>query len=439
MGEPFLLSPSQEKVFEYIYDPKYRRVAIKTVTQFGKSDVTSMAIIHSLIDRPEKILIVSPSIKQSEIIMGYIIDHLFDHDDIKSLLEVDEPLARLKRERSKQRITLKNGSEVAILTADARTVSQEAKGLMGFGASTVVVDESAIIPDEMYGKIFRMVGGTGGKIVQLGNPFPSKHFSDTFDDPTYTTLTVDWRQAVAEGRFTKEYIEEARRTITHFDFTVFYDCIFPRNEGDVFRDFMPVMCAMPQKPLDNHIYVMGVDLARVTDYTVISVFDRMTNAQVYQKRFNELDWVTQRSRIKNISKLYNNALVVLDASGLGDPIAEDLIRQGVPVSPVRISAPVKTELIEKLSIAIEQRMIKIINMPETRLELEKFTYTKNSSGYIKYEARQGYHDDIVTSLALAVRELLDTLKVEEVEEVSPVRQHFLKITSEEQSDSMINW
>ena len=196
---------------------------------------------------------------------------------------------------------------------------------------------------------------------------------------------------------------------------------------------------MPQKPLDNHIYVMGVDLARVTDYTVISVFDRMTNAQVYQKRFNELDWVTQRSRIKNISKLYNNALVVLDASGLGDPIAEDLIRQGVPVSPVRISAPVKTELIEKLSIAIEQRMIKIINMPETRLELEKFTYTKNSSGYIKPRVRQGYHDDIVTSLALAVRELLDTLKVEEVEEVSPVRQHFLKITSEEQSDSMINW
>ena len=98
---------------------------------------------------------------------------------------------------------------------------------MGFGASTVVVDESAIIPDEMYGKIFRMVGGTGGKIVQLGNPFPLSTFPIHSDDPTYTTLTVDWRQAVAEGRFTKEYIEEARRTITHFDFTVFYDCIFP--------------------------------------------------------------------------------------------------------------------------------------------------------------------------------------------------------------------
>lgn len=432
------MTPGQTEIFKYIYEPQYRRVSIKTTTQFGKSDVTSMAVIHSMIDRSEKILIVSPSIKQSEIIMGYVIDHLFDHKDIESMLEVSEPLERLKRERSKQRITLRTGSEVAILTADARTVSQEAKGLMGFGASTVIIDESALIPDEMFGKIFRMVGGTSGKIVQLGNPFPSKHFESTFSDPNYTTLTVDYHQSIAEGRLTPEYVEEARRTITAFDFSVFYECKFPRNEGDVFKDISKILNAKPMKPIPDHVYIMGVDLARVSDYTVIVVYDRMTNKQVYQARFNELDWVFQKDKIRSISNLYNNALVSLDATGLGDPIAEDLTRSGIPVLPVRISAPVKTELIEKLSIAIEQESIGMINLEETRIELEKFTYTKSGSGYIKYEARTGYHDDIVMAHALAVRELLDPIKIEVEEEMTPVRKHFLESIESMKEDNYLN-
>jgi len=432
------MTPNQTKIFEYIYEPKYRRVGIKTVTQYGKSDITSMAIIHSLIDRKEKILIIAPSIKQSEIIMGYVIDHLFDHIDIQSLLEVSEPLERLKRERSKQRITLKNGSVVAILTADARTVSQEAKGLMGFGSDEIIIDESALIPEEMFGKIFRMVGGTAGKIVQLGNPFPSRHFERVFNDQTYKTISVDWHEAVKEGRLTQEYIDEARRTITNFDFTVFYDCKFPQDEGQVFKGFSKILNAIPTKPLISHLYVMGVDLARVTDYTVIAVYDRMTNAQVYQSRFNNLDWNYQKEKIKTIAKLYNDALVVLDASGLGDPIAEDLIRDGVAINPVRITAPVKTELIEKLSIAIEQGMIRMINIPETRLELEKFTYEKNPSGYIRYEARSGYTDDIIISHSLAVRELLDPLKIEALEEVSLVRRHYLDSVAKMREQEVVN-
>jgi hypothetical protein len=306
---------------------------------------------------------------------------------------------------------------------------------MGFGASMVVIDESALIPDEMYGKIFRMVGGTHGKIVQLGNPFPSKHFEQAFSDPQYITLSVNYEQSIAEGRLTREYVEEARRTITSFDFSIFYEVKFPRNEGDVFKKLEDILVAVPRKPNLEHIYIMGVDLARVADYTVITVYDRMSNAQVYQARFNELDWVFQREKIKTVSKLYNDALVVLDASGLGDPIAEDLIRQGVPVNPVRMSAPVKTELIEKLSIAIEQKMIQMINLPETKLEFEKFTYSKNSSGYIKYEARSGYHDDIVIAHALAVRELLDPLKIDIEEEVTPVRQHYLESIRQMREDS----
>lgn len=427
MGTPFQMTNGQASIFELIYNPQYRRVGIKTVTQYGKSDVTSLAIIHSLIDRKEKILVVSPSIKQSEIIMGYVIDHLFDHSKIQAMLEVNTSLERLKQERSKSRITLKNGSEVAILTADARTVSQEAKGLMGFGADTVMVDESALIPDEMFGKIFRMVGGTGGKIVQLGNPFPSKHFSNIFEDSHYKTITINWQYAVKEGRFTNEYIEEARRTITAFDFEVFYECRFPKELGEVFKNVKEVAIATPQKPIEGHIYVMGVDLARVVDYTVIAIYDRSTNAQVYHDRFQSLDWAFQKQRIKAMAKFYNDALIVVDATGVGDPIAEDLIRSGLAVRPFRITAQSKVDLIEKMSIYMEQHKIQILPIPDAIEEFSSFTYSVTSSGYVRYEARNNMHDDIVIANSLAVIELLDPIPQESEEELTIIQQNLKRL------------
>ena len=46
---------------------------------------------------------------------------------------------------------------------------------------------------------------------------------------------------------------------------------------------------------------MGVDLARLQDFTVIIVLDSDGN-MVYMDRFNQIDWNVQKERIKSISK-----------------------------------------------------------------------------------------------------------------------------------------
>jgi len=427
-GEPFEMTDGQADMFRYIYDPDERRVGIKAVTQYGKSDITSMAIIHSLIDKPTKILIVSPRMKQSQIIMGYVIQHFFDHEYMQGMLEVSEPLERLKRERSKARLTLRNGSEVAILTADSRTVSQEAKSLMGFGGDVVIVDESALIPEEMFSKIFRMIGGHKyGKLVQLGNPFPSKHFEACFSASNYKTLSIDYRQAIEEKRFTQEYIDEARKTITDFDFEVFYECAFPKEMGTVFRDIRSVANARPSKPYTGHLYVMGVDLAKIQDYTAISVYNRATNSQVYHERIKDLEYPFQKRKIAAIAKHYNNALVVLDATGLGDPIADDLIRAGLNIIPFKITSVNKKEMIEKLIIWIEQKKLEILPIEDTLLEFDNFTYELSATGLVRYTARRGFHDDIVISHALAITELQPISHELKREDLTLMQQH--KITS----------
>lgn len=386
-----------------------------------------MALIHRAIDDRIKICIVSPSMKQSEIIMGFVIQHFFDHPDIRGMLNVDDSLEKLKRERSKQRITLKNDSEIATLTADARTLSQEGKGLMGFGADLVIIDESALIPDDMYSKILRMVGGTNGKIVQLGNPFPSPHFQNAFSDPDYVTMSVDYHTAIKEGRLTEKFVEEARRTITTFDFGIFYEVNFPLIEGRVFRNIGHIMRLTPQKPIPGHLYVMGVDLAKVQDYTVISVYDRKTNNQVYQEKFNELDWNLVKEKIKAVCKKYNNALCCLDVTGLGNPIFDDLTRAGVPIEPYHFTSETKKDLIEKMVLFTEQEHVRLLVDEDSKDEFIHFTYSISSNGRIRYEAPQGMHDDIVIANSLAVYLLQPLVKPEVKKELSPIERDYAEL------------
>jgi len=65
----------------------------------------------------------------------------------------------------------------------------------------------------------------------------------------------------------------------------------------------------------------------------------------------------------------------------------------------------KKELIEKLSIYIEQLKVFIPNNETLIDELKAFGYTMTDAGNIRYNAPEGLHDDCVISLALAVWKL----------------------------------
>lgn len=272
-GEPFKLTPGQQKIFRIIYEPDILRGAIKATTQYGKSDVASMALICVAVERKEKILIIAPSEKQAGIIMGKVIDHIFEHPFITGMIDYTSgSLDKLKEEKSKKRITFKNGSEIMILTADARSVQRESKNLMGFGATIVLVDESSLIPDSMFAKILRMVGGVKkGKLIQLGNPFESNHFGKAFDNKRYTSISIDWRQALKEGRITQEFLDEAREDMSELDWIIFYEVKFP--EGGAEDALIPrawIELAVEQEGCQGDHKQTGLDVARFgRDKTVL--------------------------------------------------------------------------------------------------------------------------------------------------------------------------
>ena len=108
-GKPFEATIGQAKIFKAIaLRDDLTRLFVKTCTQYGKSEITSQAILYLALESKKRIAIVAPSLDQGRIIMGSVIDHIFDNEYNESLVEFEGSKDRFKRERSKQRIDFRN-------------------------------------------------------------------------------------------------------------------------------------------------------------------------------------------------------------------------------------------------------------------------------------------------------------------------------------------
>jgi hypothetical protein len=147
---------------------------------------------------------------------------------------------------------------------------------------------------------------------------------------------------------------------------------------------------------------MGVDLARLRDFTVLTILDRDSKHVVYWERFNEIDWDVQYSRIVHAARRYNNAIVVIDSTGIGDPIVNTLTGARLNLAPYKISGmAAKKRLVDTLRVSIEEEAISYPSLPILIRELEDYEYKISTTGNMSFSAPRGKHDDCVISLALA--------------------------------------
>jgi len=180
-----------------------------------------------------------------------------------------------------------------------------------------------------------------------------------------------------------------------------YMAEFLEGAGTVFRNIFE--CAnvegysTPKAGID---YVMGVDLAKHVDFTVIMIAEKSTNKVVWMDRFNKIDWGFQKGRIKSTYEKWNRPTVIMDSTGVGDPIFDDLRNSGMQITPYKFTSTTKNELIQGLSVTMDKREISFPNWDVLIKELEVFAYEMTPSGNLRYNAPEGLHDDCVIALAL---------------------------------------
>jgi len=181
--------------------------------------------------------------------------------------------------------------------------------------------------------------------------------------------------------------------------------IFLDDMGVVFRN---VDSHAVQTGLDgfhvDHRYVIGCDLAKHQDYTVCHVLDEDGRTAGFD-RFGSADWTAQQARVANLSKKFGGARVLVDSTGVGDPVYDNLRRMGVNVEGYKFTNASKADLIENLGVMLEESKISYPKIPELLNELKIYGYTKTKGGTDVYNAPEGCHDDCVIALALAAWQL----------------------------------
>lgn len=312
-------------------------------------------------------------------------------------------------------ITKRNESELWVKTFnDTRIVvkgGEEPDSLLGADPYGVVIDETQSQKPELYERIIRpILAANGGWVWFLGTPRFKDHFHKQF---IYASQTPGWQSydldAEVSGIIPKDELEEIRKNTPEDVYNQEYRARFLDGQGVVFRNIKEICKgSMEVQPKKGHTYSIGVDLARKTDFTVITVYDQSTDSVPYIERFNNVDWGYQQAKIEAVSRKWGKdtrpALIKVDSTGVGDPIYQALAHSGLPVRPVVFTNTLKEDLVRALQIRFDHRTIVLPAFQPLVNELEVFQEETLPSGKSRFAAPPGldFHDDTVFSLALAI-------------------------------------
>ena len=265
-------------------------------------------------------------------------------------------------------------------------------------------------------------------------------------------ITVDWREVPRYDRkgnlidpetFKQQVID--RQGLQYF--LQAYACEFLGSShtlisGDVLKDIESVkpkdrifvqgteeFVKIYEEPLENHKYILSVDPAKDgRDYFALHMIDltKFPFKQVASGRL-QIDYLLMPNFLYEFGISYNTAFTIIENNeGAGQSIADTLKRdfeyenlyydrsgnKFKTYPGFRTTPKSRAQLLETLKLLIENKKLEICDS-DTILELQRFILVKK-----KFQAEEGFHDDLVMSLAIAFCLFNDIQNFEDFKEVT---------------------
>lgn len=291
-----------------------------------------------------------------------------------------------------------NKSELIIQFPTSGTVEfftgERLDNLRGRKFHFVVVDEASFIPDLEDGwlnSIRPTLTDYKGKALFLSTPKGKNYFYSLFmkggeDWQSFKFSTYD------NPYIDKNEIDDAKRHLPSAVFEQEYMANPMENASNPFGNNHINDCVTNLSTKVTKF--IGIDLAKSFDYTVIIGLDENGHVSHFD-RF-QMDWKQTKEKILTLNK---SIPILIDSTGVGDAITEDLQRHFNSMTGFKYTAHSKQQLMELLASSIQQ---KHIGFPAGTIkdELEVFEYQFTATG-VRYNAPNGFHDDCVNALALA--------------------------------------
>jgi hypothetical protein len=310
-----------------------------------------------------------------------------------------------KKDENEHRIELVTGGSIDFWTLEDASENTA----RGRRYAQAVVDEAAGVKNlvSIWQRLIRTrLSDYRGGAWFLSTPRGMNDFKVLYDygqDPNRPEW-MSWKMPTSANPFIHaDEIESARQELTEARFSQEYLGEFINWEGTVFRKIREAVKSdcLRNNPESGHQYVIGVDWGRSIDFTVFVVLDITIASVVAIDRSNQVNYSLQRGRLEVLRDKWHPIQIIAEINSIGQPIIEQLEKDGVRVNPFLTSNASKAEAVESLALAFERSQISIPDDPTLISELESFTGTVLPSGMIRYAAPEGQHDDIAMGLVVA--------------------------------------
>ena len=304
-----------------------------------------------------------------------------------------------KRNESELTIYYKNGS------IQRFAGSEDVNKHRGINPIGVVFDEYAEMKEELWTAVIQPIlrennGRATFIFTPRGKNFAWKLFQQAKDNHQWFTMlrTVKDTQAISQ-----EELQEARVIMPDDLYNQEFNCSFIDDAGSFFKRVQEnIYQNTDHQEIESKNFQIGVDLAKFRDWTVLTPFCLNTFYVYPQERFNQIDYNLQKAKIEAFHHKYNKAKVIIDSTGVGSPVFDDLSQKIPNIDPFNFTSKSRDQLLRNLQILLAQDKIKIPNDEGLITELESMRYVLTVQGRTKIEVPDGLTDDRIMSLGLAV-------------------------------------
>jgi len=407
-GRPLKLTPYQEEFIKKVLSREKKRYMFIASTRVGKTTAVSvLATLSAILYDGEEVTIVAPKFDQALHIFQNIRGFFFQNEKLMRFVNLDMGFRR-------DEINLLNGSVLRILTAGSPT------GLLGYGATVLIVDEAASIPDEVFRtRILRMLAGRAGRpepyVILLSTPHNKNFFYDAYISGRYEVFRATWRDGVKYGILDKDWVEEARRIMSAQEFKAWFEAEFPETGSEVFALDIVKKLAVGSRwssRKEGYRYYMGLDVARMgIDESAIVILAVPEYLEGDEKAVADVCyWVTRSKQTlttvfrwaAEIAERWQVDSIGVDITGMGAGVGDLLAENfGDKVVKIEMVGNMRTDVYMNLQRLIEDERLRLPNDEKFISQFDNFWIEYDKLGRPRVVKGAKGRDDLVDALAYA--------------------------------------
>ena len=388
-----------------------RIVVVASARQIGKSTACAIKAIHTAFSNQSKVLVVSPSLRQSGLMFA----------TIRQYIQESEPLRGSLVDDTKTYIKLSNGSELWCLPDSPAQIRGFSK------VTTVIVDEANFCSPELLRAVqYSLLTFPEIQLFMISSPWKIEQWFYRYyqygmdkKDPTVKSFHFTYE---ASPLIQKDYVERMKDKITEEEYKteILGEWI---GDEDAYFDYELVESCIADYDLVNPIEVEhgqvwgGVDwAARGRDDTVVMFVSQLYLGDLqdgiegevliipYYEAFRKTNYTTVIERIIELNKKFRIQKLISEMNGIGDMPTQTLERGGVSVEGLFTNSQNKINGYGKMKILMQAGKLLIPREPELIKQLTTLRYTLSESGASMSIAhsRQYPKDDYCDALMFAL-------------------------------------